>query len=400
VIRNRWIRAGLALICVALGCFALMGSLARAIVGVDPERAYRLAPGNGAIAAAHAQAAFAMRPTADPKSPATQIALKALRDDATAVDAWIVLGFQAQLSGDKPRSDRLFAHASALSRRELRPQFWAIEEAVSRGDIDDALRHYDIALRTSSEAPGMLYPTLTAALAEPRIRMPLLKILASDPIWQESFINYAATSNLSPEGAVALFREGQRFDLPVSNDLKAVLVDQLLAKNAFDEAWSYYESFRPGVSRLRSRDPHFTLLAKTRSRFDWSTGTDPGLSASILDNGEHGLVDFALGPGVGGAVIEQTQLLPAGRYTLSGQLTGVDQPERTAPFWLLTCTDGRELGRVEILPPAQRSGRFAGVLNVPQGCPVQKLTLMARATDDVAGISGQVHTVVLAPAGL
>ncbi|OBX19947.1 hypothetical protein A9995_05240 [Erythrobacter sp. QSSC1-22B] len=375
------------------------GSFARVVEGVDPARAAVLAPGNGVILAASAQQAFTIAPSDAEDSKPARLARMALREDPTAVDALNVLGLQAQLRSETERAREIFQYSLLLTRRELRPQIWAIEEAVNRGDIAAALRSYDIALRTSREAPALLLPNLVAALAEPKVRSGLLSIMASEPIWTNSFLNRVATSGIAPAAGVTFFREGEAIDLPVTDDLRAALVNGLLAEGETEQAWDYYSEFRRGAVRDRSRDAEFALNTGIRAAFDWLPSTESGISAAILQQGQGGILDFSLPPGTGGMLVQQTQMLPPGTYRISGSSQAIDLPERSRPYWALLCQDGRELGRVEVPNSDVAKGSFDGAVSVPGDCRMQTLSLIARASDDIVGVSGQIERASLVPAG-
>ena len=47
---------------------------------------------------------------------------------------------------------------------------------------------------------------------------------------------------------------------------------------------------------------------------------------------------------------------------------------------------------------AQGGGNFAASFSVPSDCPVQVLTLIARPSEAIGGLSGQIDRVELAPA--
>ena len=395
---REWIaRGGLALGLAVLSYIGTASSLAHVVVKADPAQAHLMAPDNGVILADYAQTSFTRRPVKEANSAPANLAREALLAEPTAADALTVLGFQAQLRGDTAQADRIFSYSTAISRRELRPRLWAIEESIARGDIAGALRNYDIALRTSNDALGLLFPSLTAALAEPRIRAALLPVLDSDPVWKDSFLGYIAKTGIEPEGAIALFREGRAIGLEASEDAQANLVNALFGQNKRSEAWAYYRTFRSGARRDLSRDPNFALNTAVKSVFDWQTGTDTRLSAAILQQGNRGILDFSVPPSVGGALVSQAQLLPPGPYRLEGQSRGIDQPERSRPYWSLTCQDGRELGRIVLPNSDQDSGRFTGRFDVPAGCVSQTLTLVARSTDDIMGVSGQIEKARLIP---
>ncbi|MBM07838.1 MAG: hypothetical protein CMH88_16065 [Oceanibulbus sp.] len=391
------IRIGLALGALVLGYFSTARSLANVLAKVDAESAYAIAPGNGVIAAKYAQEAFTTTPTMSAGSKPDDLARRALLADPTAVDALTVLGLQAQLRGEFTRADRIFSYSTALSRRELRPQIWAIERAVAQGDVSGAIRHYDIALRTSNSAAKDLFPTLIAALSEPRIRAELLQILATRPTWGDKFVRYAADNEINPEGVVALFHEGQQTGLDVSVDERSLLVNALISQGKFESAWEFYQSYRPGAQRNRSRDPNFVLQENRPAAFEWRVGDDARLGAAILRQGEGGLLDFSVPPSTGGLLARQMLLLPAGIYRLEGRSRGLEQPQSSRPYWTLICSDGRELGRLPVPNSDERAGRFAGQFTIGEGCKAQTLSLIARASDDIMGVSGQILQVRLVP---
>lgn len=392
------IRGAVSLVAALLGLTSVSSTLANVVAKVDPARAHDLAPSNGHITAAAAEQAFTLAPDAASESEAAKRAELALRQDATAVGALSVLGLQAQLRSEVERARELFGYSHRLSRRELRTQIWAIEEAVARGDIAGALEQYDRALRTSNKARQILFPVLARAIAEPAVRAELLEMMAAESTWRDAFVRYVAANAPEPEAVVAFFRRGASVDLPVKDEDRSRLVNALMAKGATDDAWSFYASFRQGTDRSLSRDADFTMDVEIPSVFDWTTFNPDGVSTSIQRGEEGGVVYFNASSGAGGTALRQTQLLTPGDYRLEGRSLGVEQPKYSRPYWVLTCRDGRELGRV-LLPNSGDSWEtFTGRFNVPAGCSVQTLALVIRASDDIAGVQGRIDNAQLAPA--
>lgn len=303
------------------------------------------------------------------------------------------LGLNAQVRGDTKAARRYFAYSQALSRRDLQTQLWAIEDAVGREDMEDALHHYDVVLRASSGASDLLYPILTSASSDPAIRSALVRTLADDPIWRESFVTYLANTGQDPRANAMLFLALTKAKVPVPDIARISTVNALLNAGMFDAAWSYYATVRPGVDRRRSRDPGFALSLDTPTLFDWVPRNDGGVQASIHDN----VFDFAAPASVGGTLLQQTQLLPAGRYRLSGHSDGIEQSKNARPYWELTCRDGRQLVRVALPASSQNGGAFAGQFDVPSNCPVQMLSLMGQPSDSVAGLAGRITRAALVP---
>jgi hypothetical protein len=192
---------------------------------------------------------------------------------------------------------------------------------------------------------------------------------------------------------VALRRTG----VPIPQEVTAWVVAGLASRNLTDAAWSYYASVRPAADRRASRDFDFTADLTSPTPFDWTPVNDAGVTTSIQRDGKGGVFDFAASPSVGGPLLQQTQMLPPGEYRLLGRSIGIEQPERSRPYWALNCHDGRELGRVEMPNSAQANGVFGGRFSVPAGCPVQTLLLVARPSDSVSGVAGQIDQVRLYP---
>jgi hypothetical protein len=293
----------------------------------------------------------------------------------------------------------LFAYSQILSRRDLTTQIWAIEDAVGRGDIAGALRHYDVALRTNRTAPDLLYPVLADAIGDAAIRAELVRTLAAKPAWGASFVDYVAVGGSDPQATASLFRSLGRTGVPVSARGRTALIGKLMARGEYEDAWAFYASVHPGADRRRSRDPRFTGDAQNPSPFDWFTVNDAGISTTIQRGEQGGIVDFSAPSSIGGPLLRQMQLLPAGRYVLSGRSAGINQPEASRPYWMLACLDGRELGRIILPNSGEGQARFAGQFIVPAACPAQYLSLVARPSDEVSGVSGQIEEAILRPAG-
>lgn len=393
--REWGIRGALALLAAAIGYVSVINSLAEVIKRRDPFHAHRMAPENGQITALLAANRMLNDRAPRDQGETTRLSLLALRQDPTAIQAVATLGLQAQIANDIPAARRLFAYSQRLSRRHLQTQLWAIEDSVARGDVSGTLRHYDIALRTSKTAPVLLFPPLYNAIVDPAVRTALARTLAGRPGWGAQFMDYLVKNKGNSTATASLLVQLHHAGLALPSEAVATAVDGLLADQDFEAAWRFYASVRPGVSRLQSRDPRFSWDLATPSAFDWTPSNDAVINASIQREGDHGLFEFANPPSVGGPVLKQLQMLPAGEYRLEGHGTGIDQPDQSLPYWLLTCRDGRELGRVVLANLAQTGGRFSGRLNVPANCLVQTLALVAPASDGAAGNAGQIDWVRL-----
>ncbi|MDT8759737.1 hypothetical protein MZO42_13625 [Sphingomonas psychrotolerans] len=388
------LRGALAATAVAVGYVGSAYSVAQASRTTNVERAFQVTPGNAQIRALYAQSLSGPQASSADRNRADGLARDALRRDPTTVVAASALGINAQARGDVAAARRFFAYAEALSRRDMQTQLWAIEDAVAREDVPGALRHYDIALRTSPAASNLLFPILGSAIEDDAVRAALLQTLVRGTSWTPHFINFVAGQGSEPKAAAKLFAALDRAGVPASPEAKASLVNNLVYKGFYPEAWAYYAANHRGVSSTASRDPHFRADAEKASLFDWTPIDAAGITAS-LRAGEGGGVDFTASPSVSGPVVQQMQMLLPGDYVLQGRSRDIDQAPDARPYWVLQCYRGRELGRVTLANSAEGQGRFAGRFTVPADCPVQILALVAVPSSAMSGLTGTIEQVEL-----
>lgn len=392
--REWGVRALLAVGAAWLGYGATSHSLANALRSTAPDRAHQLAPGDARLAAAFSSHLSGAEATAQDRARADALGRAALRRDAVAVPALSSLGLNAQIRGDTAAARRAFGYAQKLTRRDLQTQLWGIEDAVARGDIPGALTQYDLALRTSREAPEILFPVLAGAIVEPFVRQELVRTLAKRPSWGGDFVIYAAAVSPDPQATVALLNGMRRAGIAVPASASARVVDALLTRGDADAAWRYYASLHPGVARNASRNPRFITHRDAPAQFDWIPADDPNLTTTLEASDGGGRLDFATSPGAGGPVLRQIQVLPPGDYVIEG-MASLEQADAPPPYWVLSCASGPELGRVEV---TRAGGRFAGTVRVPPACPIQALALVVRPSEQMGGVAGQVTQIRLRPA--
>jgi hypothetical protein len=394
--RPEWaLRGCLAVGALALGAVSIMQALGFVVAGTDPSSGYALAPGDGRIAGRYAERQIAETGKWQPRT--ALIARNALVDEPIAPAALTAMAIEAQLRSQPGDARRLLVHSDRLSRRNLGTRLLMIEDAVSRGNIVDALYHYDVALRTSRNAFDTLFPVLSSALGDPAIVPAMADLLVKQPPWGESFLRYVLTSPAELDPLASLFNALIDRGLRVPGDVMAKLVDTFATRGAVANAWSFYGRSRTRLDPRRSRDPDFSAQHSDSTIFDWTPVlSEAGIAASIQRTADGGVFEFSAAPTVGGIVLQQMQVLPAGRYRLRGQTADINQSSSARPYWALVCTDAREIGRVDL----DAAGRFDGVFDVRDDCPAQLLRLIARPSSAVDGVSGRVERAILQPVGI
>ncbi len=392
-----FVRIALTLSAAILGHSAVNHALADSLSGNAVDRAHAMAPDNGQITALFAQKMIGADASAIRRAKADAFARLALLQDPTASPAVAVLGINAQIRGGATIARPLFTYAQTLSRRNLPAQLWSAEEAVARDDIPGALRHYDIALRTSPIAPELMFPVLASAIVDPGIQKALIKTLTAKPSWAPDFISYVAGNGADPRATARLFIGLRRMAVPVPKSAQSAMINTLISRGYNNVGWAYYKSANPSVDRRTSRDPYFTTDPESPSFFDWSSATDAGINTAIQPGTKQGIFDFSTPPSIGGVLLQQMQLLPPGEYVLEGHSLNIDQPAGAHPYWTLQCSDGHELGRIDLPNSTEVKGMFSGRFSVPSDCPAQTLWLVARPSSVLSGVSGQIDRALLRP---
>lgn len=392
------IRAPLALLAAILGGYAVSRSAAQVLAKSNVELAHRLAPEDGRITGQLAwQRMSSANGNINPKR-IEELAREALRQDPTVEDAVLALGLNPAAKENSTTIRRLLRYAQTLSRRNAQTQLWAIEDAVSRNDIAGTVNLYDVTLRTKPSLSTLLYPILIAASTEPSIRAALVRRLATRPGWTNSFLQYAADYGEDPIAVADLFILLGKQGVAAPPPAQTALINALIGNGAIDKAWEYYTQTHASADRHRSRDPHFNADPSNATPFDWVPVDNGDERASIQQDGKgRGIIDFSASPNAAGPLLRQVQFLTTGRYRLRGRSSG-ERSSAAQPYWVLKCADGRETARIDLPTPNPEGRDFIGDINVPAGCPIQTLALMARASNAIEGVSGQIQWVRLEPA--
>jgi hypothetical protein len=378
-----------------LGTAATCFTAAKVSATHDPAWAHLISPSDGQVTAAYALALAGPQGEKSSYPLAERLARQALRQDATAGAAVNALGVIAQSRGNSLAEHRFFAYSQKLSRRSILTQLWSIEDAVKRNDTPGALKWYNTALRTNPEMSKLLFPVLVGASSDAAIRSQLIRMIATRPPWSADFMRFVPNNAADPRVAMILFSEMRQAGVVIPSQATSALVDRLLNVKQYDLAWKSYAQARGNGDRLRSRDPNFVVQPAVPSLLDWNAVTSDGISV-LMDNNA---LEFSAPNSVGGAVVQQVQLLPPGNYRLSGRSKAIDLPATARPYWALTCGlgQGPELGRVVMASNSIAQGGFSGTLSVPVACPVQTLTLITQPTDLVSGLTDHVDQVQLRP---
>ena len=337
-----------------------------------PDIAARIAPWD---ARAATNAAAALR--ADPRSPEVRnLVSKALARDLTVTTAIELRAADAAASGRQTEAAWLFQLSDRLSRRSLPTRLWLIQDAVDRGDVEGALRNFDIALRTSTDAPLILYPVLAKAAADPGLTVPLVRTLDRPSDWRLMFLEWTLANSADLASVARVVDRMHDRTFVTTNGVDQHLIERLVTARNFGPALLLHRTFRPGDGIVA--DPAFVDVS-ARYPFGWGLVSETSLGA---ERSLGPTLSYHAAAAQSGQVAAQLLGLVPGRYGLATRTAAFTTGE--APYWSIVCAQagGTELVRLD-QPVAVGREAAAGFM-VPAGCPAQWLTLSVRPGADTS----------------
>jgi hypothetical protein len=366
-------------------------SLAMALVSRDPAAVLKIDPGLPAALAWKAFTEISQSPTRAGARRGIIAGRAALNRDPMSASAAADLGLAVELAGDRTAATKLIQHSEALSRRNLIAQLWLIEYWVAKGDVRRTLLHYDTAMRTSTAAPGLLFPVLVTATGDPAIITPLAHVLAKQPQWSSQYVQQLVQSGTALPNIVQLFIELKRAGKPAAGQALSTLIDRLVAVNSYDAAARLYAAYRQPAATGGIQDGDFQVARPEPTAFDWNFPGTEGLSADILEGAMH----LTGAPATGGVVARQLVRLRPGAHLIRGETMGFAGVGENQPYVILKCaTGGSELGRATMVP-SEEARRFDWLVAVPAGCATQLLEVVLQPVEEAGGVEGQINRLTL-----
>lgn len=381
-------RAAIVAGAAAAAAIFLPSSLSSWAVVDHPELAARIAPWS-APAAASAAASL----NADPRSPRVRsLVATALARDLTQVQAIELRALDLVVSGKPAEGRRLFELSDRLSRRSLATRLWLIQDAVDRGSVSGALRNFDIALRTTTDAQPILFPVLAKAAADPTLTVQLAGMLDRPSDWRLMFFEWALanSSDVRPVAAVAAHMRDRRFIL--SNSIGQRLIERLVTARQFDAAMVLNRRF--GMQSDGVADPYFANPS-AHYPFGWGLAESGSLGAHRALSGSASALIYSAAPANSGQVAAQLLALKPGPYSLATMSAAA--AAGAAPYWAISCAEAGGAVIATLDQPMTAGGKATTVFSVPASCRAQWLTLQVRPAEDSSSQSGAIAWVAVAP---
>lgn len=376
-------------------CYAILRvGIGTVVEKSNPYAALAIAPDNAlALVSSSTQATDTL--AQNRLAEAAELARRAYEREPVSCGALRQLGLIAEAKGRSDVARRLLQQSDLLSRRDLLAQLMLIEDAVNRGDVASALRHYDVALRTSKHAASILFGPLTFATTDPAMLQPLANLLLQRPPWGNFYLLQAASTSTSPRNVANLMILLLRFNYQVAPLAIESLTGRLVQKKDFEPAWQLFSALVPAARRERVQDPQFRDTSAPELPFVWSFNISGSGTAVPTNDARGSRLAFAAPVGAGGVVARQMLLLPPGDYRLSTTVAENNAGSSSAPKWRLRCVDAAgDLANLSLPVVRSTANKVQTKVRVVN-CSAQWLELVLTASDDSQGIAGAVSGVTI-----
>lgn len=376
----------LALTIVAISIIRI--SLSNGLSRARPFVALSIDGGN-AIAAAEAAALMIASDAKASRAEAFRLGKAALGRDATQVKAASTVALLYGMRGEMHRASSLMRYAQSVSRRDLSTQLWLIEDSVRKGDVRTAVEHYDIALRTSKRAQGILFPILESAVAQPDVADALAQRMSAEPNWAGPLLYELARHDVSAPAVARLFgalaQRGAHYDQRNAD----LFIQRAVRTGDVDSGWRVYRLVEPVRARATLRDGGFAELLSRAVPFEWELTDQSELMAVRDQRGASRVLRLEATSGFGGVVARQLIRAQPGAHVLRGTVFELSQPAGSGPYATVTCANAGARLTTTDLPRAGEKGRqFTARFDVPSaGCRAQWVELWIRASYDAGGVS-------------
>ena len=357
-----------------------------------PEMALNLAPTDAGALAKRNDFSLVRDKASGQWRVSTSDAMKSLRSEGLNPRAVRQLAFVFENDGNEAKAFALMALSERMSRRDIGTQLWMAQHRAYQNDVKGALRHIDIGLRTTPESRAMLFPLLMTALTDQNFQTAFASYVSESPSWIASFIDYALSQRQNLDILSRSIIAAGGLPSGVENDKLNMHVLNHLASGG------YYGEIRPYYSTLKKADLSvLNDIALSPSGIDpqngplsWSTVQDVDVDAAIVraDNSKKYQIDVTVDPGKRRLAAQKLLYLAPGQYRQSATHIFTAGGADAAINWNWSCAVGSKAIPLvtKIFRAAEvksNAGPAVATVDIPEGCPIQLLTLTAVGGSDV-----------------
>jgi hypothetical protein len=261
---------------------------------------------------------------------------------------------------------------------------------VRDGDIERALRHYDIALRTSNSSDDLLLPVLVEATKEPLVAAPLGAMLGQRPNWERPFLVRLAESAPDDRVLAGMLQRAYSGDRAGQEAPLMNIARRMAGEGHAAAAWRVFRTVDAEGAEKLLRHPSFEK-AGPWPPFYWSLPSEGPVTSAVRTR--EGALDIRVATDAAGEAARQMMALPAGAYRLSAETSAVPGEHRAGLDVSIVCADGGGQIVGASLPQESLVFRTTGA------CPYQILLVRASGTAQAGSSAIQLERIAIAPQG-
>jgi hypothetical protein len=379
-ITPRWIALPFGL---ALAGFTMLSAVANAYASDGPSLVLRLQPDNADALMRMVDLQIGAQGLAQkPKANWRRDAIVALKREPLNPAALRTVALVADARGDRKRAENLMHLSERLSRRDIPTELWLAVDSARQHELKDMLTHIDLLLSSESAAGPLIYPTLTRALADKRLRDELVPLVRNDRPWLRSFLSFSLENNVDPQLVSALVIEaGGLPPGPDYHQYETDLIWALAAKQEYAMASSLVRRLgRTSQALLADGRLNDETLSTDLGPFGWTASLDPDATSAFSGDGQ---VDARIAPSRSGTILQRLFMLPQGTYRVAATARSLNDDSRpTVEIDAYCVGDGASTRLADKRAPVgSGNSRMTVEFAVPAGCGIQRLTFSAGADD-------------------
>jgi tetratricopeptide (TPR) repeat protein len=314
---------------------------------------------------------------------------RAYRENPADARPLMVLAALAQRQGDQARAEHLVGSAVQLMPSDPRILEQAARYWASRGDLDQALKHWSLALEADQKMRERVFPILLALAEDPGSRYAFKPLAASPPPWWDAFFAEVAKRALDAEPVRLLFAlRRESTQVPIAEPERRTFVARLKKDGAISEAYIEWVNGLSRAQRARLGLLHDGGFEgePTNWGFDWHARSTPTALVDRArtygidgDKALHLLFDRQERPF---ADVYQPLFLDPGPYRLTGRVRTDSLESQGGLKWTLRCllSEAADLGESERFLGSNEWRDFGLDFQVPEGCVLQEIRLASAGT--------------------
>jgi hypothetical protein len=239
--------------------------------------------------------------------------------------------------------------AEKVSRRDAAVEMWLGLDNLRNNRVPQALRNFDLMIRTNAEAAQLVTPALAKVIVSPEGRRQMAPYFRASNPWLPELMSAAANQvpRAAPLAQLLIEQKGMAPEMEGLRPIYAALLKRLLDQKAYSLAVRLYPKL-PGASPASLRSLNPTVEGKVQENyppFVWGLGESDAQGGGLIGLPEGGVgLELFGSPGTIGVAASKL-LLPDGHTSFRWRTIERTGNSEGSANWQLTCLLGQSAGR-------------------------------------------------------